>query len=94
MNRDRWQATVRQVLRELVAKRGIDLEGIDNAQDLLLTGALDSIDFMDLLHNLEDRTGIALDLNQIDDLRMATIDGLVGALEAGFSSGNLKKGNA
>ena len=50
--------------------------------DLLVSGILDSFDFLDLISELEERSGIPVDLAAIDNQDIGTIKGLVEAVLA------------
>lgn len=67
----RWTRTnSREIDRETIA--------LDETTDLIASGALDSVGFIQLLAYLEDETGREIDLSDIDPTDFTTVAGLAG----------------
>lgn len=72
---------IREILLDIIgdkiARAGLDRSNLPNETDLMMTGILDSFDFLDTIGSVEDHTGLSVDLSQIDTNSFTTLEGFV-----------------
>ena len=72
---------VREIILDIIepkiVKAGLDKKNISNETDLLITGILDSFDFIDLVCAVEDNTGLTVDFTRADSKSFTTLEGLI-----------------
>jgi acyl carrier protein len=67
-------------VEESMARQGLGSRIIDEDTNLLDEGIVDSLQFLELIVLLEERTGVELDLIDTDPRLFTTVGGLVGLL--------------
>lgn len=73
------------LVEERMARRGLEPRSVDERTNLLEEGIIDSLEFLDLLAALEERSGVELDLLDADPASFMTIGGLVAELTGACS---------
>ena len=77
---------IREVLRELVSKRlgsqGTPVELDDDDASLVDLGVIDSFGFLELVAELEEKTGVYPDFSDADPDEFTSVNGLVKLLSA------------
>lgn len=80
------RSIVLDALKAHCLDRALDVASLDANADLLQSGVLDSFGFLDFVEDVQERSGIAVDLEQVDAGELATIDklirGVLGAAKA------------
>lgn len=80
------RSIVLDALKAHCLDRALDVACLDANADLLQSGVLDSFGFLDFIEDVQERSGIAVDLEQVDAGDLATIDklirGVLGAAKA------------
>ena len=56
---------------------GVEIDEVDSNFDLIGSGLLDSVSFVDLLMQVEQALGQPIDLAALDFTQLSTLDGLV-----------------
>ncbi|MBM3506211.1 MAG: acyl carrier protein [Alphaproteobacteria bacterium] len=74
---DGIRSIVLDALKTHCLDRALDVGALDAHVDLLQAGVLDSFGFLDFVEDVQQRTGISLDLEQVDVGELATIDKLI-----------------
>lgn len=72
---------VLRLLEPPLDRAGIDPGDVDDSFNVVDRGVVDSIEFLDLVATLEDRTGARLDLFDADPEVLTTVGGLASMLE-------------
>jgi acyl carrier protein len=77
---------LREIILDIIGPN-LSQAGIQHAEfvddtDLLVSAILDSFDYLDLISELEERSGITIDLAAMDDQNIATAKGLIDAVIA------------
>ena len=75
----------RQIIRGFVIERiqaaaaanGRSIEGLDDDFNIVDSGVLDSIGFIDLITSIEDQFDLEIDLSEVDPDEFTTVAGLV-----------------
>lgn len=67
-------------LRSALTARGLDLQSVDAETDLLQSGLIDSIEFVQLILELEEAAGKSLDLELLGD-ELAKVGALSRAID-------------
>ena len=65
------------IIEPKIVKAGLDKKNISNETDLLMTGILDSFDFIDTICAVEESTGLTVDFSNVDSKSFTTLKGLV-----------------
>lgn len=68
-----------ELLRPGAERAGVPIEEIDDDTDIVLSGLVDSFEFLDLVNALEERAGIDIDVGALDGENFTTLIGLVQA---------------
>ncbi len=76
MNHDALKALVRKKIAEFAKKRGVNA-AIGDKTDLFDAGAIDSLDFLQLLMAVEEKFKVELDFSDKEQGDYGTIDGFV-----------------
>ena len=75
---------IKEILYKIVyshlAKEGSEHEEITDDIDLLKSGLIDSISFMEIILQLESDYNIKLDISKIDDPELTKISGLINSI--------------
>ena len=86
MNNDSY-SRLREIILEIInpklGQAGIDPDNFDDHTDLLASAILDSFDYLDMISELEEKSGIPVDLAEIDDQDIAAIHGLINTILTG-----------
>ena len=78
------RALVIKLLHPSAERAGISVEKIDDDTDLVLSGLVDSFEFLDLVNALEEAAGVDIDVGALDGDDFTTLIGLVqAAVKAG-----------
>jgi acyl carrier protein len=81
---------IRQIALDFIQteleRNGLTAENLDDETDLLATGIIDSFGFLDLISEIEDCTGLPLDLGGLDPDSLLSLRGLIEKFMAGSSS--------
>jgi acyl carrier protein len=81
---------IRQIALDFIQtdleRNGLKAEILDDETDLLATGIIDSFGFLDLISEIEDRTGLSLDFGGLDPDSLLSLRGLIEKFMAGSSS--------
>ena len=80
MTRSEVRTLVEKFLNE--QEPGGNLREIADTDDLLAGGVMDSISFLNLVMFLEQRTGIEIDLVEVDPAELTSIGGICGRFGA------------
>ncbi len=81
------RSIVLDALKAHCIDHALDVTALDAHADLLQSGVLDSFGFLDFVEDVQQRSGIAVDLDQVDAGELATIDKLIrGVLGAAKTS--------
>ena len=76
MTRQKVRDFITVYLQHIAAERGTSIGLIDDAFDLVASGIIDSMSFVDLIASLEREFGVQLDLSDID-VDELTVGGLI-----------------
>ena len=68
---------IKDILSTLLSGRNDFNLNITDDTDLLLSGTIDSFEYIELIAAIEERTGLSIDLDCLEEKDMATISGLV-----------------
>ena len=74
---DDMRELVLDIIETKIVLAGLDRKKIPNEIDLLMTGIIDSFDFIDMICAVEDSTGLTVDLSQVDNKSFTTLEGFV-----------------
>jgi acyl carrier protein len=77
---------LREIVLDIIAPK-LEQAGMSRAEfnddtDLLASALLDSFDYLDLISELEEKSGFTIDLAVMDDQNIATASGLINAIIA------------
>jgi acyl carrier protein len=64
-------------IRPDLERHGMDAENLDDETDLLATGIIDSFGFLDLMSEIEEKSGLSIELEEIDPALMSKLSGLI-----------------
>lgn len=81
------RVAVLEALEGRLQAAGLDIDEIDGNFDLFGSGFLDSLGFVDLLMNVEQKLGQSLELDELDFGNLETLDALVEQLQGLTSVG-------
>ena len=70
------EITIRKVLDDTLRGMGNTPVDVDGKANLLESGVLDSFGYLDFIGSLEDAIGIPIDISDLDEERMVSVDGL------------------
>jgi acyl carrier protein len=72
---------LREMVLEIIAHKieaaGLNRQEFDDDIDLLQSGLIDSFDFLDLIAEIETRSGIEIDLAKLDESDFTTLRGFM-----------------
>ena len=71
------RSIVLDALKAHCLDQALDVASLDANADLLQSGVLDSFAFLDFVEDVQQRSGISVDLEQVDAGELATIDKLI-----------------
>lgn len=70
-----------ELLEPALARAGVDAQNVDDSFNVIDSGVVDSLEFLDLLARLERHTGAHFELYDADPDVLTTIGGLVALVE-------------
>ena len=72
---------LREMVLDTIARKieaaGLNRQEFDDSIDLLQSGLIDSFDFLDLVEEIENRSGIEIDLAALDESEFTTLRGFI-----------------
>ena len=72
---------LREMVLEIIAHKieaaGLNRQEFDDGIDLLQSGLIDSFGFLDLVAEIENRSGIEIDLAKLDESNFTTLRGFI-----------------
>jgi acyl carrier protein len=74
---EKLREIVLDIIGEAITKFGRERNAIDEDQNLLKVGYLDSFAFINAIMELEARTGVTIDLSEINSDEFSTVSGMI-----------------
>ena len=73
--------TVLEKINEILKTKGIDADKIDRDISVITSGIMDSLAFVNMLLEIEDKFGIEIDFANVELGNIATINGIINHAE-------------
>jgi acyl carrier protein len=64
-------------IRPDIERLGMSVDDFDDETDLLATGIIDSFGFLDLISEIEEKSGLSIELGDVDPDALSSLRGLV-----------------
>ena len=74
---DELREMVLDAIAHKIDAAGLNRQEFDDSIDLLQSGLIDSFDFLDLISEIEQRSGIEIDLAKLDENNFTTLRGFM-----------------
>ena len=75
-NNNLWN-NLQKILQHRIKKSNLKFDQIDHNFNLLSTGFVDSFEFLDIISELEQKSGISVDISLLNDESLGTLDSLI-----------------